>query len=131
MRHASPSLLPLALIALGLQGADAFAQAGNPHNGTWKMQFDATERVQVQGTVDVKDEGGAWKVVSRDRRDPCAGREAPIVVKTATPEKLVFRVMRSQVLAGCPDFSVTMNRVDDNNLQGAMGNGWKVQMTRQ
>ncbi|MBX3589289.1 MAG: hypothetical protein KF755_00150 [Burkholderiaceae bacterium] len=131
MRHASPSLLPLALIALGLQGADAFAQAGNPHNGTWKMQFDATNRVQVQGTVDVKDDGGAWKTEARDSRDPCAGREAPIVVRSATPEKLVFRVIRSKVLAGCPDFSVTMNRVDDNNLQGAMGNGWKVQMTRQ
>lgn len=131
MRHASPSLVPLALIALGLQGADASAQAGNPHNGTWKMQFDATNRVQVQGTVDVKDDGGAWKTEARDSRDPCAGREAPIVVRTATPEKLVFRVIRSKVLAGCPDFSVTMNRVDDNNLQGAMGNGWKVQMTRQ
>ncbi|GMV01239.1 MAG: hypothetical protein KJZ98_02930 [Burkholderiaceae bacterium] len=35
MRHASPSLAPLALITLGLQSADAFAQAGNPHNGTW------------------------------------------------------------------------------------------------
>lgn len=131
MRHVSPSLLPLALIALGLQGADAFAQAGNPHNGTWKMQFDATERVQVQGTVDVKDDSGAWKTVARDSRDPCAGREAPIAVRKATAEQLVFRVMRSKVLSGCPDFTVTMNRVDDNNLQGAMNNGWKVQMTRQ
>ena len=44
---------------------------------------------------------------------------------------LMFGVMRSKVLSGCPDFTVTMNRVDDNNLQGAMNNGWKVQMTRQ
>ena len=131
MHHASRSLLPLTLIALGLPCASAFAQATNPHNGAWKVQFDSTERVQVQGTVDVKDDGGAWKIVSRDSRDACAGREAPIVVRKATAEQLVFRVMRSQALAGCPDFTVTMNRVDDNSLQGAINNGWKVQMTRQ
>lgn len=131
MRHASPSLLPLTLIAFGLPCADALAQAGNPHNGTWAMLFDASERVRIQGTVDVKDDAGAWKTVARDSRDPCAGREAPIAVRKATAEQLVFRVMRSKVLSGCPDFTVTMNRVDDNNLQGAMNNGWKVQMTRQ
>lgn len=131
MRHAGTSILPITLIVLGLSGADAFAQAANPYNGTWKMQFDATERVRVQGTVEVKDEGGTWKTVAIDRRDPCTGRDAPIAVRKATTEQLVFRVMRSQVLAGCPDFGITMNRVDDDNLRGAMNNGWKVQMTRQ
>ena len=130
MRHARPSLLPLALIALALQGADALAQAANPHNGTWAMQFQ-TGNIQVVGPVEVKHDAGAWKSGARDRNDPCAGREAPIAVRKATAEQLVFRVMRSKVLTGCPDFTVTMNRVDDNNLQGALANGWKVQMTRQ
>jgi len=40
-------------------------------------------------------------------------------------------VMRSTVLTGCPDFQVEMKRINDTRLEGALGNGWKVQMTRQ
>lgn len=131
MRRIMASLMRFAFAAVALQGAHALAQEANPYNGTWAVQFDAPGRPGIKGTVDVNGQGGLWKTVSSTRSDTCAGRDAPIDVKSATPEKLVFRVMRSQALAGCPDFTVSMNRVDDNNLEGAMHNGWKVQMTRQ
>lgn len=131
MRRIMASLMRFAFAAVALQGAHTLAQEANPYNGTWAVQFDAPGRPGIKGTVDVNGQGGLWKTVSSTRSDTCAGRDAPIDVKSATPEKLVFRVMRSQVLAGCPDFTISMNRVDDNNLEGAMHNGWKVQMTRQ
>lgn len=125
------SLLHFGFAAIALQTTHLFAQEANPYKGTWAVQFDVTDRVAVTGTVEVNDRDGLWKIPAYSRKDQCVGRDAPIVVQSATPDKLVFRVMRSQALAGCQDFTVTMNRVDDNNLQGAFHNGTKVQMKRQ
>lgn len=128
---------PLLLLSLALPGGAPRAQAPHPYNGTWNLALDAatgvaaTTRVGIHGTVDVKDDGGSWKTVASFATDQCAGREAPLVVHSASAEQLVFRVMRSKVLAGCPDFTVTMQRVGENDLQGKLANGWKVQMTRQ
>ena len=131
MRRFVRSMIPAGLALFGACCTDAFAQGANPYNGCWALQLETPQRLAVQGSVEVKDEGGAYTTVSHDRRDACAGREAPIVVRAATPGELTFRVMRSTVLAGCPDFQVQMKRVDDTRLEGALGNGWKAQMTRQ
>lgn len=117
-------------VALWCVAAGAFAQTPNPYNGTWKLSIDSDRRTGIEGSVEVKDDGGAWKTISHDQRDACAGREAPIAVRSASAEELVFRVMRSQVLSGCPDFTVTMKRVDEGRLEGVMRNGWTVRMTR-
>lgn len=119
-----------AFVALCFVAAGAFAQTPNPHNGTWKLSIDSDQRAGIEGSVDVKDDAGTWATNAHDQRDACAGREAPIIVRSASAEELVFRVMRSKVLSGCPDFTLTMKRVGDGRLEGAMRNGWTVRMTR-
>ncbi len=131
MRRVVGPILSLGLIVLAAQGAGAFAQAANPYAGAWKLKFGQTDqRVGIEGSVEVQGDAGTWKTTATGRNDPCVGRDAPIAVQKATAEQFVFRVMRSKALAGCQDFTVTMNRVDENNLQGELRNGWKLQMTR-
>ena len=131
MRRFVRSMIPAGLALFGACCTIAFAQGTNPYNGTWTLQLETAQRGTVQGSVEVKDAGGTWKTVASTGRDLCAGRDAPIVLHAATPEQLTFRVMRSTVLTGCPDFQVQMKRINDTRLEGALGNGWKAQMTRQ
>lgn len=131
MHGVAVSIARLAILVLFAQGAVAWAQGANPHNGTWKLMIQTPRTAYVEGVVEVKDSGGNWHTVARDSRDICAGRDAPIVVRTATPEQLEFRVMRSKVMTGCPDFQVPLKRVDDARFEGALSNGFKVQLTRQ
>ncbi len=95
MRRITASLMRFAFAAVALQGAHALAQEANPYNGSWALQLQTPQRGAVTGSVEVKDEGGTYKTVANDRSDACAGREAPIVVRAATPGELTFRVMRS------------------------------------
>lgn len=129
-RSAVSSMLGV-VVALGAYSGVAWAQGANPHNGTWKLLMQTPKVADIGGTVEVKESGGTWHTVARNSQDTCAGRDAPIVVQTATPEELVFRVMRSKVMTGCPDFRVPLKRVDDKNLEGVLVNGFQVKLTRQ
>lgn len=82
----------------------------------------------------MKDDGGTWKVwgTSRDtKRNPCIGRDLPIVVQLASAEGLAFRIEGSKVLAGCPNGSVTLKRLDNQRLEGQFGDGRTLTLVRE
>jgi hypothetical protein len=58
------------------------------------------------------------------------GRKAPIVVKTATADKLIFVVRFSTVLQGCPDSEVRLKRVDDKTLKGIRDKDKEITLVR-
>ena len=121
---------PLAVLAAITLSATVFAQAANPHNGTWAILMEGFERAAVQGTAIVKDEGGTWSTTASARNDPCIGRDAPIAVQTASGDELVFKVNRSQILAGCPDFTLRFKKVDDKTMKAQLTGGRAVTLTR-
>ena len=120
----------LAVFATITLSATVFAQAANPHNGTWAILMEGFERAAVQGTATVKDEGGTWSTTISARKDPCIGRDAPITVQTASADELVFKVNRSQILAGCPDFTLRFKKVDDKTMKAELTGGRAVTLTR-
>ena len=120
----------IAVFAAITLSATAFAQAANPYNGTWAILMDGFERAAVQGTATLKDEGGTWSTTASARNDPCIGRDAPIAVQTASADELVFKVNRSQILAGCPDFTLRFKRVDDKTMKAQLTGGRAVTLTR-
>lgn len=103
------------LLAFTLSSA-VFAQTANPYNGTWRVLLEGFPVPGLQGTVVVKDDGGTYTMTSSSRTDPCVGRGAPITVQVASPEELVFKVNRSQVLTGCSDFTWKLKKVDDKTV---------------
>ncbi len=121
---------PLAVLAAFALSATVLAQAANPHNGTWSVLMEGFERAAVQGTATVKDEGGTWSITASARNDPCIGRDAPIAVQTASADELVFKVNRSQILAGCPDFTLRFKKVDDKTMKAQLTGGRAVTLTR-
>jgi len=116
-----------ALLLVGPSQAQTSPQA---FNGTWTLGLDGSKTIDLEGTVVVKDDGGTWRVLARSRGNPCVGREAPIVVKSATDDELVFEVNRSQVLAGCRNSTLRFRKVDDKQMTGQMADGRVVTLTR-
>jgi|JI10StandDraft_1071094.scaffolds.fasta_scaffold33186_8 hypothetical protein len=116
-------------IAIGLPLAAA-AQAPHPWSGTWTLEFDGSRTSDLEGTVVVQGDGGSWRVATQSKKNPCVGREAPIVVKSATAEELVFEVDRASVLKGCRNWTMTFKKVDDKTLQGTFTDGQLVQLRR-
>lgn len=106
------------------------AQPVNPYSGSWTVSFDGPKTADLEGTVVVKDDGGTWKVLARDRKNPCVGREAPITVQTASADELIFEINRSKVLAGCKDWTLKFRKVDDKSLTARMTDGRTMSLTR-
>lgn len=117
--------------ALFLMGHAVAQSPPNAYNGTWMLGMDGSRTVDMEGTVVVRDDGGTWRVLARSRGNPCVGREAPIAVKSATDTELVFEVNRSQVLAGCRDWTMRFRKLDDGKLTGQLTDGRLVTLTRQ
>ncbi len=117
------------LLALMLPAA-VFAQTANPYNGTWTVLMEGFERAKLQGTAVVKDESGTWHITASARLDPCIGREAPMTVQVPAAEELVFKVNRSQVLTGCPDFTLRFKKVDDKTMKAELTGGRAITLTR-
>ena len=119
----------LALLMFALSSA-VFAQTANPYNGTWKVLLEGFERASVQGTAVIKDEGGTYGMTASSRVDTCIGREAPITVQVASADELVFKVNRSQVLTGCPDFTMKFKKIDDKTMKAELPGGRSATLTR-
>lgn len=118
-----------ALVTLALFSA-VFAQTANPYNGTWAILLDGFERAKIEGTLIVKDEGGTWSTTASARKDPCIGRDTPITVQSTSGEELAFKVNRSQVLTGCPDFAFKFKKVDEKTMKAELTGGRSVTLTR-
>ena len=96
-----------------------FAQTQNPHEGTWKATWQGASR-PLEASVVIKGMAGFWKTYSSSRSNPCVGREAPLVVTSATPDALSFTAKFSDVIATCENFDVELKR-DGALLKGTRG----------
>ncbi len=117
----------LSIIAL-LALVAGVAQAENPYNGSWKATWVGTAKEQIatkhhrEADVVILDNGGSFQSSGAAGKgvkgNPCVGQKAPISVKKASAEELVFVIEFSSVLQGCNDSVVKLKRVDDKTLKG-------------
>lgn len=120
------------LVAAGITCAGlALAQEANPYNGKWRVDVETRNGFKYQAALLVNDKAGTYQAVAHLRNDACAGREAPIAVKQATSDVLEFAVLKSQALAGCKDWTVTLKRKDDKTLEGRFPDGSQATVVRQ
>ncbi len=121
------------VIAALLACATAIAQAANPYNGDWTATWVGTEGVLHhvnQADVVIADNSGSFDGQRSSTRNPCVGRKAPIVVKTASAEELTFVIRSSTVLQGCRDSLVRLKRVDDKTLKGIRDKDKEITLVR-
>jgi len=101
--------------------ATGVAQAGNPFNGNWTASWQSTKGAlhhNNEADVVILDDGGSFENQRSASRNPCVGRKAPIAVKTATQDELIFVIEFSTALKGCKDSEVKLKRIDDKTLKG-------------
>jgi hypothetical protein len=53
-----------------------------------------------------------------------------MAVQVPSPDTLVFKVNRSQVLTGCPDFTFNFKKIDDKTMKVELTGGRSVTLTR-
>lgn len=63
-------------------------------------------------------------------KDDCKGRPAPIVIKEASADVLVFQVLKSKALKGCNDFTINLKPINESTLEGESDDGRKITLTR-
>jgi hypothetical protein len=114
-KHIGICLLWTAPWALGQTGL---------HDGEWTAHFSAANQVR-EARVVIKGQGGSWQTLYLPQgADICFKLEVPIEVINTTPQDITFAGRASRALAGCADGNpVTLKRVDDKTLEGALSDG--------
>ena len=119
-------------IGIGLLAAAtcAIGQTG-PHDGAWTAHFQAGDQAR-QARVVIKGQGGTWQTLYLPQgADICFRLEVPLEVLSTTPQEISFAGRASRALAGCADGNpVTLKRVDDKTLEGALSDGRPVKLVR-
>ena len=108
----------------------ALAEAPNPYTGKWDVEFVTPKGKTRKGTVILNQKDGTWDMKHQHFQNSCSGRPFPIVIKKASEDKLVFKILRSRVLSGCTDHTAVLKPINDKTLQGETKSGLKITLVR-
>jgi len=123
--------IALALIACAF-ASSAAGDATNPWSGTWRAIYDNRHGIRDEAEVVILGAAGTWLIYSNvpSKYVPCRDQRLPVIVKEASAGQLSFTVDGASLIDGCPVFSVTLARIDDNTLEGTLGNTRSLRLTR-
>ena len=116
-----------------LIGSPVHAQTPATLSGQWtgttKSPSTGNElHIQVR----LSESAGTWRYVSpAAKAAPCLGREFPMTVKSLLNARTIFNVDGASVITGCPSFSLTLERTDEETLTGSFGDGRPVVLRKQ
>ncbi|MGB5259134.1 MAG: hypothetical protein WBO34_01265 [Gammaproteobacteria bacterium] len=102
----------------------------NLYNGTWQVIMITNKGETRKGTVVFTDQEGIWDINHMNVKKPCIGRQAPVVIKEASADVLVFEIFKSKSLLGCGDYTATLKPVNDTTLKGELDNGRQLTLIR-
>jgi hypothetical protein len=111
--------------------AQTAGTASGQWTGTTKSPSTGNE-LQIQ--VKISDAGGTWRYIpatSARKAGPCLGREFPLSVKPLPNSKMMFSVDGPSVITGCPSFTLTLERTDEQTLTGSFGDGRPAVLKKQ
>jgi hypothetical protein len=89
-------------------------------DGDYKAQFGVSaygRSFSVAAQVTLKGAEGTWRTQMNGSN--CLNMVAPVTVTSSTDTELKFVAAYSKTLNGCPDFNVTLKRVDDKTYAGS------------
>jgi hypothetical protein len=127
-------LLPIALLSLACQLAMAQETDSELYDGKWSARWQTANGATQSARVVIADFAGTWQDVPAKGRaadKACSGKKFPITVQRSRPSEMQFMVWGSSVAATCPDLALDLKPTDAKTLEGTIGDGMKVKLTRQ
>lgn len=116
------------LFAITLLFVSPFAFGQSALDGHWHGTMG---RMQLPIQVVFSGRSGTWTAHPVGRvEDACADRPVPFEITKDEGAELVLDVLGSKVLAGCPNATITLKKVDEKNLAGAPPSGHRVKLTK-
>jgi hypothetical protein len=112
--------------------AESYDDDGNMNDGKWNARIDGDAKTARRASVDIEDFEGQWREMGARRAgDPCRGTKPfPITVQRSTAKEVEFSVWPAES-SKCPDFSLTLDVVDERTLVGKTSDGREVRLTRE
>jgi len=113
-RRLGATALALAAFAMATPGT---AQVPAAFAGKWKATWQTEQRL-YEAAMTVTETGGTWQTATRDRNNPCAGREVPMKVESAKADEVQLLLQFSEVIPGCTNVKVTLKTGPDGAVVG-------------
>ena len=117
----------LLLAATQVQAQDAKVEPSIPANsvtrnvdGIYQAQFGVGaygRSFSVSAEVTLKGAEGTWRTQMTGNN--CLNQIAPVTVTSSTDSELKFVAAYSKTLNGCPDFNVSLKRLNDKTFAGS------------
>lgn len=97
----------------------ASAQAEPPFYGTWSVTWEGKKQLYEAKLV-LAAQGGTWQTSTREKNNPCVGREVPVKVSSVSAEEAQLTLAFSEAIPGCQDSKVIL-RAGPGGVTGARG----------
>lgn len=104
------------------------AQTTDRFDGNWVVTWDGKSAL-LEAKLEIAQDKGTWQTYSRQKNDPCVGREVPIRVDERTESSLKMTLRFSEVIPGCKDAKVSLVAAQDGSISGVRGNA-ELKVTR-
>ncbi|MDM0002772.1 hypothetical protein QTI24_29545 [Variovorax sp. J22P240] len=82
--------------------------------------------------ISLSPDGGSWQTFTRifEKDNPCLGRKYRIQIVERMDIAVAVKVFASEVVPGCEDHTITLIKIDANTLEGQLGSGGAIRLTR-
>jgi hypothetical protein len=110
----------------------SYSEDSEVNDGKWIARIDGDAKTARQGRVVIENFAGEWREIGPRRAgDPCRGaRPFPITVQRSNDNQVEFTAWAESV-SKCPDFALTLKKVDESTLVGTTTDGREVRLTRE
>lgn len=103
------------------------------YDGRWTVSIQDSEAGYRGARLELADFAGSWQDATPAKAvkaRACAGKRFKVTVQRSRSTELEFMVWGSSVSTACPDLSVLLKPVDEQTLEGTIGEHGRVRMTR-
>lgn len=106
----------------------ASAQSADRFDGSWTVTWEGKAAL-LEAHLEIAQDKGRWQTLSRQKNDPCVGKEVPIRVDERTDTSLKLTLQFSEVVPGCKDGRVSLAAAPDGTITGRRG-GAELKLVR-
>jgi hypothetical protein len=111
----------------------AVSQQAGPFQGKWSGSMPGQSENQLGVELEVGDTTGTWRMTPQGNwglKNPCFKRLFPVTVTSQSTTELRIEINGAKVLQGCMNQSAFFKQVDANTLEGELGDGRLVKLSR-
>ena len=107
-------------LAVGAIALAPWAQAqDSPFLGNWTVTWEGKKQA-YEARLQLGAQGGTWKTSSREKNNPCVGREVPVKIDATTADQAQLTLAFSEAIPGCKDSKVLL-KAGPGGITGTRG----------